>query len=208
MNVLIWTSRSEVATTVFRSQGFRPLCFVNRVSASQKVSRRIRIAASSFQIAATIGKDQKGFHKRGIHDQGDFWELLLYTVKKSLKSGIWPFYGYPFCGYPFWSCSRIKINRQAEVVVGASLVVDRAGKKNLYTTTTGDILLENFAGPRKNFPGWWSIPNPMKIRGTISNTEFFLYGPYLGGSLQKFLLAMTVQRTGLSTRMPGKSGAT
>ena len=24
-----------------------------------------------------IGKDQKGIYKRGIHDQGDFWQFLL-----------------------------------------------------------------------------------------------------------------------------------
>ena len=29
---------------------------------------------------ATLGKDQKGLHKRGIHDQGDFWKFLLETT--------------------------------------------------------------------------------------------------------------------------------
>ena len=27
-----------------------------------------------------IGKDQKGPHKRGIHDQGDFWKFPLETT--------------------------------------------------------------------------------------------------------------------------------
>ena len=29
---------------------------------------------------AKIGKDQKGPHKRGIHDQGDFWKFPLETT--------------------------------------------------------------------------------------------------------------------------------
>ena len=30
--------------------------------------------------AASIGKGQKGLHKRGIHDQGDFWKFPLETT--------------------------------------------------------------------------------------------------------------------------------
>ena len=55
-----------------------------------------------------FGKDQKGLHKRGIHDQGDFWKFPLETTveKCPIIREIWPFHGYPFCGYPFWSSSR------------------------------------------------------------------------------------------------------
>ena len=28
-------------------------------------------------LPAILGKDQKGLHKRGIHDQGDFWQCPL-----------------------------------------------------------------------------------------------------------------------------------
>ena len=35
-----------------------------------------------------LGKGHKGFHKRGIHDQGDFWKFLLETtVDSALKLG-------------------------------------------------------------------------------------------------------------------------
>ena len=50
-----------------------------------------------------IGKDQKGVHKRGIHDQGDFWKFLSETTVQNAfllrKSG--PFMDTPFVDTPF-----------------------------------------------------------------------------------------------------------
>ena len=37
-------------------------------------------------LDAKLGNDQKGLHRRGIHDQGDFWKFPLETtVKNALK---------------------------------------------------------------------------------------------------------------------------
>ena len=41
-----------------------------------------------FKRPKSLGRDQKGFPKTGIHDQGDFWNCLLETtVKNPLKLG-------------------------------------------------------------------------------------------------------------------------
>ena len=52
---------------------------------------------------SNTGKDQKGFHKRGIHDQGDFYKSLLETTvenaQKMRKSDL--FMDTPFVDTPF-----------------------------------------------------------------------------------------------------------
>ena len=50
-------------------------------------------------VQSSLGKNQRGFHKRGIHDQGDFWNFSWKLLYKCPKLGeIWIFLGYPLCG--------------------------------------------------------------------------------------------------------------
>ena len=58
---------------------------------------------SGAQSGGFFGKGQKGPHKRGIHDQGDFWKFPLETtVEFALKSGKFGiFMDTPFVDTPF-----------------------------------------------------------------------------------------------------------
>ena len=47
---------------------------------NRMVSEYCSARVSRVGLSTKLGKDQKGLHKRGIHDQGDFWKFPLETT--------------------------------------------------------------------------------------------------------------------------------
>ena len=66
-----------------------------------------------FRDRQLFGKGQKGFHKRGIHDQGDFWKNLLETTVQTCHKirQIWPFYGHPSLWIPLLALLELQPSR-------------------------------------------------------------------------------------------------
>ena len=93
-----------------------------------KTSPQAQCHKECLRKCRNIGKDQKGLHKRGIHDQGDFYknllEMIMQNALKMRKSDL--FMDTPFVDTPFGPAREQNgvLRKATEKVPGARASVE------------------------------------------------------------------------------------